>query len=438
LPDKTTAETKDFAEHLRSVHFSLAAVCLGLLVVVSQPTRPELRTAYEQAREISQVSLVMDKDLVEKEASRQVHGSDIKESPAFGNLDGLQSTPKAIDIAGEKYDVVFDGRNWGFLPLDHFNPMLDIDPMNGSTLAIKSPKTLADFRILWDDLTGLTAWGGGSLSKHVALVSGSTLGGSNEVWTSWKPIDPSPAYKTLHFALGFNKFSDDSAIPSDIKGHFRHVFMSNDGSSQLFIPTVTEIPVADVDGRSLLIRRVDGHWRNEPYVRSFEELYAVTQKYESINLDAIQRIVQSELERSKDVFQAFGVTFPIETTGLWGIFVVLSVQVYFLFHLAEFRKRDMSNVSVAWIGLYRSWGPRILFSVTAFLMPVLVVSYVAPRVHFNPLRLPEWSILTSLILLTGGAAVMALVEYYKIQRGMSEVVVQPEYQFREDMNWPED
>jgi hypothetical protein len=38
----------------------------------------------------------------------------------------------------------------------------------------------------------------------------------------------------------------------------------------------------------------------------------------------------------------------------WGIFVVLSVQIYFLFHLAEFRKRDMSNVSVAWIGAYRS------------------------------------------------------------------------------------
>ena len=118
LPDKSTTETKDFAEHLRSVHFSLAAVCLGLLVIVSQPTRPELRTAYEQAREISQVSLTMDKDLVENEAIRQVHEPDMKDSPAFGNVDRLQSPPKAIDIAGEKYDVVFDGRNWGFVPLD--------------------------------------------------------------------------------------------------------------------------------------------------------------------------------------------------------------------------------------------------------------------------------------------------------------------------------
>jgi len=156
-------------------------------------------------------------------------------------------------------------------------------------------------------------------------------------------------------------------------------------------------------------------------------------------LDAIQRIVQSELERSKDVFQAFGVTFPIETTGVWGIFIVLSVQVYFLFHLAEFRKKTMSNVSVAWIGLYRSWGPRLLFSLTAFLMPVLVVSYVVPRVHLDLLRLPQWSLVTSAILLSSFAAVMAFVEYYKIQRGMCEVVApQEEYQFREDMNWPED
>ena len=256
LPDKTTTETKDFAEHLRSVHFSLAAVSLGLLVIVSQPTRPELRTAYEQAREISQVSLTMDKDLIETDAIRQVHGSDMKESPALGNLDSLQSPPKAIDIGGQKYNVVVDGRNWGFIPLDHSNSMLDIDPMNGSTLAVKSPKTIADFRTLWDDLTGLTAWGGGSLSQHVAMVSGSTFGGSSEVWKPWKQVDPSPTYKTLHFALGFSKFDDDSAIPSDIKGHFRHVFMSNDATSQLFIPTVTEIPVAIVDGRSLLIRRL--------------------------------------------------------------------------------------------------------------------------------------------------------------------------------------
>jgi hypothetical protein len=99
----------------------------------------------------------------------------------------------------------------------------------------------------------------------------------------------------------------------------------------------------------------------------------------------------------------------------------------------------MSNVSVAWIGLYRSWGPRILFSGTAFLMPVLVVSYVATRIHFNPLRLPQSLIETGLILLTGSAAVIALVEYCKIQRGMSEAAApQQEYQIREDTNWPED
>ncbi len=53
LESPGNSDTKDFAEHLRAVHFALGAVCLGLLVIVSQPTRPELSRAYDQARDIA-------------------------------------------------------------------------------------------------------------------------------------------------------------------------------------------------------------------------------------------------------------------------------------------------------------------------------------------------------------------------------------------------
>jgi len=425
------SDTKDFAEHLRSVHFTLGIVCLGLIVIATQPTRPELRTAYDQARDITEVAGHLSPfrtSLFETDAVTQVDEFKKTQSPAFGSLDSLPNPPKALEINGNRYNVVFNGRNWGFLWVSPpLNTMLEAGVVDGAQLEVSSPKNLADFRLLWDGATDVMAWGGGELSSYACVRKGSSFGGISETWLKWNTIAPSPKYKTLALSLGALHFSDEVAVPQPLRGHLRHAFVSEEGMPQIVIPTVTEIPVAIVDGQALLIRADQGRWHHGYYVRAFEELYAVTHDYESVDLKTIERIVGSELERSKDVFQAFGVTFPVETTASWGVLLVLAVQVYFLFHLVEFRRRNMQNVTIAWIGLYRGWGPRLLFVVSSFLFPLIVVSYVAPksglRGYFD--WAPSWLSAGALILFSLAVAAISGREYWRIQTTKTDILAAP-------------
>src|SRR6266849_930797 len=415
------SETKDFAEHLRSVHFTLGVVCLGLIVIATQPTRPELRTAYDQTRDITEVAGHLSPfrtSLFETDAVTQVDEFKKTQSPAFGRLDLLPNPPKALEINGKRYNVVFNGRNWGFLWVSPpLNTMLEAGVVDGAQLKVSSPKNLADFRLLWDGAADVMAWGGGELSSYACVRKGSSFGGISETWLKWNAVAPSPKYKTLALSLGALHFSDEVAVPQPLRGHLRHAFVSEEGMPQIVIPTVTEIPVAIVDGQALLIRADQGRWHHGNYVRAFEELYAVTHDYERVDLKTIERIVGSELERSKDVFQAFGITFPVETTASWGVLLVLAIQVYFLFHLVEFRRRNMQNVTIAWIGLYRGWGPRLLFVASSCVFPVVVVSYVAPKSgigRFSPPTAP-WLFAGSLIGLSFVVAALSAREYWRIQ-----------------------
>lgn len=47
--------SKDFVEHLRTVHFTLMAVCIGLLVLAFFPSQTEIQVAHDQASEILEV-----------------------------------------------------------------------------------------------------------------------------------------------------------------------------------------------------------------------------------------------------------------------------------------------------------------------------------------------------------------------------------------------
>src|SRR6266849_2061396 len=168
------SETKDFAEHLRSVHFTLGVVCLGLIVIATQPTRPELRTAYDQTRDITEVAGHLSPfrtSLFETDAVTQVDEFKKTQSPAFGRLDLLPNPPKALEINGKRYNVVFNGRNWGFLwvapPL---NTMLEAGVVDGAQLKVSSPKNLADFRLLWDGAADVMAWVAGSFLRMRVFV----------------------------------------------------------------------------------------------------------------------------------------------------------------------------------------------------------------------------------------------------------------------------
>lgn len=67
--------SKDFVEHLRTVHFKLIALCIGLIILASFPGKTEIQIAYEQASQILEVTNTWKDTLFETEATEVINAA---------------------------------------------------------------------------------------------------------------------------------------------------------------------------------------------------------------------------------------------------------------------------------------------------------------------------------------------------------------------------
>jgi hypothetical protein len=129
----------------------------------------------------------------------------------------------------------------------------------------------------------------------------------------------------------------------------------------------------------------------------------VTSKYQSLALDKIDPILESEQSRAGESLEAFGVKFPAQGATRWGIALILAVQLYFWIHLHELSKKlkpHDDGWEVAWVGVYPSNSSRIVFRISAFLLPLCAVVVVGMRgLLLGNFGLPYW-----VLLILGAAA----------------------------------
>jgi hypothetical protein len=127
--------------------------------------------------------------------------------------------------------------------------------------------------------------------------------------------------------------------------------------------------------------------RRGSYGNVFKELDDVAGGYSDIDLDVVRRVLDGEKERSADSYELLGARIPVEGIARWGMLVVIAVQVYFLVHLGEFQRRiDPTDEAwnVAWIGLYQGIAAKVVFGLTTFVLPVVVVGLMGTR------RITDW------------------------------------------------
>ena len=110
------------------------------------------------------------------------------------------------------------------------------------------------------------------------------------------------------------------------------------------------------------------------FADSFPELQEFAKERESASFDFLRRSLRLEAGRGDESFEAFGLKVPTPTTAIWGAFILLGVQLYFLAHLKEFSSRlshsDIGQSDVAWIGVYQENFSRLLFVGSAFILPM--------------------------------------------------------------------
>ena len=102
-------------------------------------------------------------------------------------------------------------------------------------------------------------------------------------------------------------------------------------------------------------------------------------------LQDVMKALTEEAGKSGEVFEAFGIKFPVDQMTTWGVMVLVSVQLYLLVYLRQFRRTlQPSDASwdLPWIGMDRSVAAQAILLFTLIVVPVFassVLSEVAIR-----------------------------------------------------------
>jgi hypothetical protein len=118
-PDKTQEQaskpdSKDFVEHLRTVHFTLMAVCAALLTLVISATAPKYQRATEQLNDITDAANNWRQDFVKAAALEDLRIVDNTECKA-------DLSPIEFQSNGHNIRLRFSGQNWAILSRNSVN-----------------------------------------------------------------------------------------------------------------------------------------------------------------------------------------------------------------------------------------------------------------------------------------------------------------------------
>ena len=167
--------SKDYVEHTRTVHFSMIAICIALIVIASSRSRTEITEASEQLQLIIESLHSWDPGFLEDAAKRRIAEVNSKQKEALPTSLFVPTPAKAdIIFLGPSEDskstslsMKFLNQNWMVKgPIRELVPRgarqamftsnVSMGFIDGPYLLISPPGSLAGFRALWDALASTT------------------------------------------------------------------------------------------------------------------------------------------------------------------------------------------------------------------------------------------------------------------------------------------
>jgi hypothetical protein len=421
--------SKDFVEHLRTVHFTLIGVATALILIVlsAKPYSPTV--ALRQVHQIIELKKLWSARWITqlggtkkiKRGTSENTLISVDEVPGVGDSDDLGSI-------GEKDDW---NRDPVLPPSSALAP--DLDSMGNYPIPFKGfygsvsrqpvqfsieetwvhertepdwspdsfPNTLFDFRQWWNTLQKQKAYK--AIFPRTFEANRAHVIGSGDITFLEDPgATVKPAEKVALVLL-----TTKGRSWLDYKG---------DGRFGLYILPVRRFVYVEITQQTL-----SDHFRNwHPglYDLSFPDLAQSTHDVETLELDDIEKIIAGEAAKGSEVFEAFGMKFPAGQVTLWGIVVLLAVQLYFFAYLKQlFGKLDQSDGGwdVPWIGMDVSILARIMLFLSTVLLPLAAMALLAGHALLQrgePLS-RDWEIARtfSLYAAVGGAGGLGILSW---------------------------
>jgi hypothetical protein len=376
--------SKDFVEHLRSVHFALIAVCVGAIVLAAARTQSEMSRAHEQLKQIHDVVKTWgDGYLLEPIApTTENHNEDSQ--PQILAVDLPAGTVYlSIQFVGPKSFVRLNSDAARYAPPKTEKDKFLLNP------PVSPPQSLSEFQRLWDSTRS-----GATINTPIGLPTECLFKRTSQPWSELEHVpcrwlDTSNTHNAVKIEF---KLANANQILSgehtlretlDVRQikpfDYFYTFYQWPESLREFR---VALPVRsfqrgwfDAEGR--LLGKHPG-WHRGSFETEFRELATISKEYNTIDLDTAERILAAEERRSAESLDAFGMKFPAETVirrGA-GAIVILAVQFYLWAHLFEFRRKlrpSDEGWNVAWMGVYETRPARFMLYGSILLLPIAAI-----------------------------------------------------------------
>jgi len=364
------AWSTDFVEHLRTVHFSLVVLSLGLVIVAFTQRDTATSRALIQLDTIISISQQLDTGWMDARCniSRDLWRAQVIDT---------QSGP---DVSGAFHDhiIAVGGVSYLYAPRRECTLASSLVDTTASTIAsgvgvegrtfrrlvrtrsfVDRPTTLAQFITLWD-----------LLKDKPQIIVPTELDGR---WISAEPSVSPQAYVVRPLDRD-GPVSEPLVLDMGVvAGVPSFIYRSQINGGYVAVKQFKYKAFSGLDRVWALLSELDkvSLW-DGTFADSFPELHDAAMGRETANFEFLRRSLKVEAERGDNSFEAFGLKLPTPTTAAWGMLVLIGVQLYFLAHFAELSHRlrpDDEGWRVAWIGIYTGAFARSLFVISALVLP---------------------------------------------------------------------
>ncbi len=341
--------SKDFVEHLRTVHFTLITVSAGLLLLIASfhPYRP--------ADAVAQLEKIVD--------ARQHWDFTRLLTLHRSSSDVTGENPPSFTITmtkGRNQKITFTARF-----TDVWVPKMGLK--KDEVLYKSQPP---------DDLRSFKHWWEAHLKERTFVVA--TLFKGDGVLEATDDDDKVSEIGKVVYVPHPQKKPDlilDMWLQPDAGSGTGWTFAGlYDG--EFHIPAyTTEATLHAADF-------IDVPARCDSFDKCFPDLAKATTGVDILKLDDLKTQLIGQLDKGDSVFEAFGLKVPQSQLTFWGIAIVLCVQLYLFLPLKELQpklKEGDSGWEVAWIGVYGSFPSRLVFFGSVVVLPFTTVGLIVFR-----------------------------------------------------------
>jgi hypothetical protein len=184
----------------------------------------------------------------------------------------------------------------------------------------------------------------------------------------------------MHIYLGWSGFFGEPDWPKSIerKSFFKkpvllgYLMYSYHGSPSLCILIPVKTQGLRINLFKEFLKNFKLDWDRSEFKTLFPELDEVTKKFQDFKISDLMIVLGEQSKRSSEKFEIFNTKIPAEEVSKWGMFIILGLHLYFIFHLNSFIRTDFKTeeMEIPWIGIYSGIWARIFVILSSIFLPL--------------------------------------------------------------------